>query len=62
MLGGHNNPPGNKFSPFRENILNVLQSTEYTDEELRAEIFKILDKKLEKYEVRTPKIILKQIH
>lgn len=62
MLGGHNNPPGNKYTPFRDNIMKVLYNAEYGDEELRTELSKLLDEKISKYKVRAPKVILKQIH
>ena len=62
MLGGHNNPPGNKYTPFRDNIIKVLHNAEYSDEELRAELSKLLDSKIDKYEVRRPTVVLKQVH
>lgn len=62
MLGGHNNPPRNKYTPFRDNIMEVLHNANYGDEELRAELSNLLDEKINKYKVRTPRIILKQIH
>lgn len=61
MLNGHNNPPGNKYTPFRDNIMEVFSNTE-SDEELRAELSKLLDSKMDKYEVRRPTIVLKQVH
>lgn len=42
--------------------MKVLHNAEYGDEELRAELSKLLDSKIEKYEVRRPTIVLKQIH
>lgn len=53
--------PGNKYTPFRENLLKVVFEAR-NDEELREELSKLLDKKIEKYEVRRPTIVLKQVH
>lgn len=64
MLGGNfRNSPPKENSAFRANLLEVLQSADdLSDEELMSQLKKLTEEKLEKYQVRQPKIILKRLH
>jgi len=64
MLGGNfRNSPPKDVSVFRTNLLEVLRSADdLSDEDLKKKLGSILDEKTEKYQVRQPTIILKQLH
>jgi hypothetical protein len=56
-------PPKPKWTPFRDNLMQVLQDADsISDQELKNKLAELLDEKIEKYEVKRPHIILKRIH
>ncbi len=64
MLSGHNpSNPKPKWTPFRDNLMQVLQDADsISDQELKNKLAELLDEKIEKYRVKHPTIILKRIH
>lgn len=65
MLGGNfrHSPPKKEFSTFRVNLLEVLSASDYlTDDELKDQLRKLTEEKVEKYKYRFPTIVLKRVH
>lgn len=64
MLGGNfRHSPPKEISTFRVNLLEVLNASDYlSDDELKDQLRKLTEEKVEKYQYRFPTIVLKRIH